>query len=94
MTGAEPTATPPDRLRWIIGGDQHTEAWTCAAEWMHVNGHLDWSKPPTTREAPCHDCWRAAAFAVKGVILAGYTPPPPPVEYCGYCRRSHLDCRC
>lgn len=94
MTAVDPTATPPESLAWIIGSDQHTEAWSSAAHWVHVNGHLRPMRPPSRSEVPCHDCWRAAAFAVKGVIMAGYTAPPPPVEYCNYCHRSHLDCRC
>jgi hypothetical protein len=64
---------PPARLLWIVGGEQHTEALINAAEWIHANAHL---VGPLLygpgQDTPCDACWRAAAYAVKGVLLAGY----------------------
>jgi hypothetical protein len=77
LTPEQPSVEhPPARLLWIVG-EEHVGAWTTAAEWLHVNAHIATGlgrqlghQPDADR--PCDACWRAAAYAVKGVLLAGY----------------------
>lgn len=71
----------PERLLWIVGSDQHAEAVTSAAEWIHANWHREPLFPrQVDRREVCDSCWRAAAFAVKGVVLAGYARADSPTS--------------
>ncbi|WP_405019582.1 hypothetical protein OHV05_24600 [Kitasatospora sp. NBC_00070] len=67
-------AAAPESLRWIVT-DEHALAWESAANWLHANSHIDEAFDPQRASAPCDACWRAAAYATKGVVLAGYRRP-------------------
>jgi hypothetical protein len=72
--------TYPPQLLWVVG-EQHVDAWTNAADYLHANAHITaplGHRP--NRDQPCDACWRAAAYAVKGVLLAGYQKTPATME--------------
>ena len=62
----------PEKVLWIVSGSgASTAEITEAAGWVHANAHtgvLDSFRPRGSD--PCPDCWRAAAYAVKGFLMA------------------------
>lgn len=58
----------------IAGGEEHATAVVNAAEMIHANAPLRGGHPYSPDE-PCLYCWLAAAYAVSGVLDAGYRKP-------------------
>lgn len=58
----------PDGLAWILPTGTDHATWRNAAYWVHANSHID--SPDRKRwVGACFECWRAAAFALKGAYL-------------------------